>query len=229
MQTGWVKLHRKTLNNDIFRHDHTAFHVFVALLLICDRNTGKWAGGRFQLAEVSMLNPSTMYRALKRLETARLCTLSSNNRFTTVSICKWSQYQSSDNTSDAQQSNNKVTTNAQPSNTLTRSKELRIKNSTKVLQPKAEYGNKDLNTIIEYFKSKMELPNLDGTVKGNRFAANRILKAAGGNVDAVKQLIDCLAQDNFHAENASSIVYLDKHKVAIMQRARKNKLVGVVQ
>lgn len=228
MQTGWIKLYRKTLNNEVFKYDHTAFHLFVTLLLLVNKDTGKWTGGRFQLTEACVMNPSTLYKALKRLESSRLVTLSSNNRFTTVSICKWSQYQGNGNTKGEQQSNNKVTTGEQRSNTLTRSKELRIKNNTKVLQTKSEFGNSEINEIVDYYKTKMQLPKLDGTIKGNRYAANRILKAANNNVAAVKQLIDCLSADNFHAENASSLIYLDKHKVAIMQRARKNKSVGVV-
>lgn len=98
--------------------------------------------------------------------------------------------------------------------------------TTKVV---TEFGNSDINEIMNYFKLKLELPSLDGTVKSNRYASKRLLTKANNNVSAVKKLIDCLALDDFHAENASSVVYLDKHAVAIMNRARRNNKIGVVK
>lgn len=96
-------------------------------------------------------------------------------------------------------------------------------NSTisKDIEPKG-FGNSDINEIVSFYKTKLQLPQLDGTVKANRYAASRVLKKANGNVAMVKKLIECLAADDFHSANASSITYLDKHAVAIMQRARKN-------
>lgn len=100
---------------------------------------------------------------------------------------------------------------------------------SKDITAEAEYGNKNINEIVDYFKAKMDLPQLDGTIKSNRYSANRLLTKSKGNIDVVKMLIDCLAQDEFHSQNASSINYLDKHAVAIMQRARKNnqKMVSI--
>jgi len=92
---------------------------------------------------------------------------------------------------------------------------------SKDIEPKG-FGNTDINEIVSFYKEKLQLPQLDGTIKANRYAASRVLKKANGNVAMVKKLIECLAADDFHSANASSITYLDKHAVAIMQRARKN-------
>lgn len=120
----WVKLYRKSLANEIRRHDPTAWRLFETLLLLAD-GSGKWSGGRYQLVEADgYLNGSTIYKALKRLEENEMISLSSNNRFTEIRICNFEKYKKGGNTS----SNNEVTTNEQPGNTLNRikNKELRI-------------------------------------------------------------------------------------------------------
>jgi hypothetical protein len=134
----WLKLWRKTKNNKIFRHDPTAWHVFEILLLCCDEDTGIWEGGRFILANLSEGKSTTTYKALKRLEKAKMVTLSSNNKYTTIQICKWTQYQTGDNTSEGQQSNNKVTTKGQQSNTL-----------NKILDIKTNKTKKNTNTTAK--------------------------------------------------------------------------------
>jgi hypothetical protein len=124
---GWIKLHRKILQNEIFRQDRTAWHIFEVLLIICDKEKGLWSGGRFVLADLCKEKPSTMYKAIKRLEKAKMVTLSSNNRFTTIHICKWKEYQGNGNTSG----NNQVTTKEQPSNTITRIENKELRNNYK--------------------------------------------------------------------------------------------------
>lgn len=100
MNEGWVKLHRQTLKNKVFRHDRTAWHVFQVLLLTVDHKTAEWSGGRYVLADLCELKPTTCYQALKRLEKAKMVTLTSNNRFTSISICKWEKYQGDDDSSN---------------------------------------------------------------------------------------------------------------------------------
>lgn len=127
--SGWVKLHRKALNSDIRRTDPTAWRLFETLLLIVNKSTGSWSGGRHQLAMADgVIKPTTIFKALKRLEKAKMVTLVSNNRYSTIYICNWKEYQSVGNSS----SNNKVTTKEQPSNTLTR---IENKNKEKTVIP----------------------------------------------------------------------------------------------
>lgn len=127
MKNGWVKLHKQTVYNKVWRNDHTAWHVFEALMMIADIKTGSWEGGRFQLSDLCGLNANTTYKALLRLKRLNMVTLSSNNKYSTIHICKWGNFQSPSNTSDTTKGNNKVTTKEQQSNTLIRTKELRTK------------------------------------------------------------------------------------------------------
>ena len=125
MNNGWIKLHRQIIDNDIFRHDLNAWHVFEVLLLLADRRNASWSGGRFTLAEACNIKPTTLYKCLKRLEKAEMVTLSSNNKYTTIHICNWDKYQEDGNSSG----NNKVTTKGQQSNTITRSKNKELRNN----------------------------------------------------------------------------------------------------
>lgn len=219
---GWIKLHRKVLQNKFYVSDPLAFRVFLHLLLTADKN-GKGSFGRIQLAQQIGCKDSAIYKAIRRLNAAKMVTQKSNNRFTEYSICKWSEYQGSSNSESNTKSNSEVTTKSQPSNnkvTHYKNKELRIeKNNTKVLQ-NANYGNENINRVLEYFQLKLNLPTLDGTIKENRYSAQRLLVKAKSSVEAIEKLIDVLAADSFHSVNATSIRYLEKHYVAILNRAR---------
>jgi len=127
MDKGYIKIWRKIEDNKFLCHDNNAYVVFTKLLTYCNYKTGEYDTGRFVLAELTNLNPSTLYKVLIRLEDNRLVTLKSNNKYTTISICNWTKYQSDSNTSDEQPGNNAVTTREQPGNTK---QELNIKHKT---------------------------------------------------------------------------------------------------
>lgn len=150
MNKGWIKLHRKLLDNPTLKWDTNAFIVFTKLLLVMDYKTGSYNLGRFQLAELTGLKPGTAYKTLKRLEKAEMVTLRSNNKYTTISICKWNEYQSDDNNGG----NNQVTTKSQPDNTKQEYKKTRSKNIKTITNVIGEpvYGNADINLIVDVFE-----------------------------------------------------------------------------
>lgn len=154
----WVKLYVKTISNPIWQHDDTAWKMFELLLMLA-YPTGVWSGGRFQLAELSKLADTTLYKALKRLKNAEMVTLVSNNKYTTISICNWEKYQGYSNTKDEQQSNNKVTTNEQQSNTL-----IRIKNKEKetITKERNTAGIYNENSIVFQIEQKLGITAGDG-------------------------------------------------------------------
>lgn len=106
---GWVKLHRKALDNEIFVHDPTAWRIFEYFLLSVDRETGSMRYGRIWLSKLLDINESTVYKAIKRLEKAKMVTQVSNNRYSTVLVLNWHRYQGDGNTPQEQRSNNEVT------------------------------------------------------------------------------------------------------------------------
>jgi len=148
MNSSWIKLYRKLLNNKELLRDHTGLAVFIWLLLRADYKTGKVETGRFVASQDLGMNPNTFYKALTRLRNRKMVTQSSNNRFTTISITNWHQFQGTGNSGG----NNKVTTGQQQSNTIKEVKKLR---------------NKELETV-EYLQSEScyqslykTFPNID--------------------------------------------------------------------
>lgn len=113
MNEGWVKLHRKINENEVMG-DTNASHIFLWLLVNVDRTTGSTKIGRFWLSQVLHMNPSTLYKALIRLEKKyKVVTLRSNSQFTEISLTNWSKYQSGNS-----KSNSEVTAREQQGNTL---------------------------------------------------------------------------------------------------------------
>lgn len=186
--TTWVKLYRKSLHNEVRRHDPTAWRVFETLLLLVDSRTGKWSGGRFQLAEMDgALNSSTIYKALQRLEKNGMISVNSNTKYTVYSICKYSDYAKAGNTS----SNNKVTTNGQQSNTLTRSKEVRSKNNTTLS------SSNELNLAHEWICSLFGKNTNRYKLTTQRKQKLRLRLDELGR-DRLKQAFQAIAASNWH-------------------------------
>lgn len=153
MNQGWVKLHRKFLNNELLRVDVSARSVFITLLLLCDKRTGTGTFGRELLGYYSGLKPITAYKAFLRLKKAKMVTQSSNNRFTAFSICKWEEYQAGGN----KLGNNQVTTKEQPSNTL---QEVRSKNIFTNVNIKGVFSKELLDALGDFaeFRKKQRKP-----------------------------------------------------------------------
>ena len=147
---GWIKLHRKLLDNQIWKHDPTAWRVFEYLLLTVDHRTGSWDTGRFVIAESLDMKPSTVYKSLKRLEKAEMVTLTSNNKYSTISICKWKEYQQDDNNTG----NNKVTTKEQQSNTKQEGKKVRSKEERESLYTHLKITKEEYGELISKFPYK---------------------------------------------------------------------------
>jgi len=90
----WVKLHRKTLENEVFLYDDTAWKIFTICLLLADHATGKLTIGSNQLSKLSGKERSVCHRALKRLEKHEMVQLTAQRNFTRVLICNWHKHQS---------------------------------------------------------------------------------------------------------------------------------------
>lgn len=108
VNNGWVKLHRKIVENIFLMNDDRAFIVFTKLLLYCNSN-GQYADGRRRMGETFNMNPNTLYKVLQRLEEQQLISIVSNRRYSTFTICKWSTYQQYGN-----HANTLPVTNGQP-------------------------------------------------------------------------------------------------------------------
>lgn len=158
---GWIKLHRKILDNDgLFRSKNT-FTVWCWILLMVDRKTGSFTTGRFQISRWLKIKPSTAYQTLKRLSNMTMINLKSNNKMTTITVCNWEKYQHTITTKQ-QQSNKKVT--------LNKNKEVRIKKER-------ENTNTLFLTRNQKETLRKQFPNAD--IDLEILKANDYLKAEG--------------------------------------------------
>ncbi len=175
---GWVRLYVQSTDNEIWQRDRVAWQLFEYLLFraYSDKTQplGKLVTTRQQMAQACFGNSSTIYKALKRLEKAKMVTTSVTAKYTLVSICKWEAYQSNGNSLG----NNKVTTKEQQSNSLRKTKDIRIKNKErkKVISKDITVDNRnsEITKLIQHFETKVGKPSRDQT-----FAAIQLLNQHG--------------------------------------------------
>ncbi len=189
---GWIKAYRSVLSNHIWLHDPTAWRVFEALMFLCDRTTGVWEGGRNQLGAVCRVTPITTYKALKRLEKAKMVTLDSNNKYTRIYLCNWNEYQGNDNNDR----NNKVTTKEQQRNNgVTLLQEVRSKNREESTTPvkKRAVEPSPIFEIVEHVRS---IQNLKPWVnKPKQFQAAKKILASNYFVEEANAAADRMWAD----------------------------------
>lgn len=197
---GWVKSYRSVLDHELLANDNSAYIVFTKLLLKVDRKTGKYTTGRFKLGDLCNLKPITAWKALHRLKNGQMVSLSSNNRFTVITICNWTKYQGNGNSSR----NNQVTTGEQPSNTKQEEEE------------EEEVYNPDVKEILPISKG----------YSARRGNSSRAIKPAGTTKQSFRraQEIIQLLQDStgsiFDAPFDTSIInkLLDAHGLEKVKR-----------
>lgn len=92
MRKGWIKLYRKLLDHDLIM-DEKGLQVFIYLLLTCNSH-GERRVSRYQTAQELGIKPEAFRSVLLRLRTQHhVISTRSTNKYTVVSILKWSEYQ----------------------------------------------------------------------------------------------------------------------------------------
>lgn len=126
---GWIKLHRKLLENPIFLNSDL-LQLFIYCLLKANHEArqiifngklitiqrGQFITGREVLSKELKQKPTTTYKRLLLLENLEFLNIKSNNKFSLVTVVNYDLYQSNDEESNSK-SNNKITTKEQQNNT----------------------------------------------------------------------------------------------------------------
>ena len=199
MENGWIKLHRKLLENPI--HNKPAWlALWVILLLLAnhdENNSFIWNGkrikqekgqfitGRKKLAELSGIPETTIERILNYLETEHQIGQQKTSKYRLITILKWELYQKMDTKSD-----NKWTTNGQQTDTIKNLKNVRNKE-----EDIAEQAPQD--EIVSVIYSFKEVNPSYGKWFGNttqRAACQRLLKIHGK--EKLLQVIAILPKSN---------------------------------
>ncbi len=106
MRDGWIKLHRKMLDNPIVCADTDTLAVWIYLLLTATAqpyemfygkelillNAGQLVAGRKQIAEKLKLSDSKVQRVLTKFEKAKIIEQKTGNRKRLITIKNWSDY-----------------------------------------------------------------------------------------------------------------------------------------
>lgn len=137
MNEGFILLSRAILDSDVFASQKL---LKIWIWCLCKANfkdrsiplkigkgetiirvkRGSFIFGRFKAEEELFIDGSTVYKSMNKLKEMNMINIESNNQYSIVTICKYDEYQQSDNykvTTKGQPSNNQVTSKEQPSNT----------------------------------------------------------------------------------------------------------------
>lgn len=216
---GWIKLHRKILDNPIFLKPDL-FQLFSYCLLRANHSEAKiiWNGkeeilekgcfitGRKILAEDTGQTESGIFRRLKVLQTLKIISVKSNNRFSVVKVLNYSLYQGAD-VEDEQPVNNQRTTTEQPANTDNTLKNLKN-------EKKGIYTPDELE-ILTIWNSEEIIKHTESEPLKKEIA--KALKKPGKEnvILAITQYSRLLHDDDFYYSNKFTLTNFLKQKNAL--------------
>lgn len=165
---GWIKLHRKTLDNPIITKDSDYLAVWIYLLLNTthkeydvlfkgERVTlkrGQLLTGRKSISEKLKIDENKVQRILKSLENEHQIEQQKSNKNRLITIVLWDKYQQ-DEQQNEQQLNNKRTTTEQQVNTNKNVKN--IKNDDNITTTVGDSCVDGLQEIIEFYNNNIGL------------------------------------------------------------------------
>lgn len=165
---GWIKLHRKTLDNPIITKDSDYLAVWIYLLLNTthkeydvlfkgERVTlkrGQLLTGRKSISEKLKIDENKVQRILKSLENEHQIEQQKSNKNRLITIVSWDKYQQ-DEQQNKQQLNNKRTTTEQQVNTNKNVKN--IKNDDNITTTVGDSCVDGLQEIIEFYNNNIGL------------------------------------------------------------------------
>lgn len=165
---GWIKLHRKTLDNPIITKDSDFLAVWIYLLLNTthkeydvlfkgERVTlkrGQLLTGRKSISEKLKIDENKVQRILKSLENEHQIEQQKSNKNRLITIVSWDKYQQ-DEQQNEQQLNNKRTTTEQQVNTNKNVKN--IKNDNNITTTVGDSCVDGLQEIIEFYNNNIGL------------------------------------------------------------------------
>ncbi len=152
MTEGWIKLHRKLLDNPIAKK-HQWLALWVTLLLLANHNNrnkfiwlgkeveqkaGEFITGRKALKEQTGIPETTIERILDYLVSSGQIGQQKTTKYRLITILKWNEYQKVDN---------KRTTNGQQTDTIKN-----LKNDKNVKKEDSGVPPQDITEVISSFK-----------------------------------------------------------------------------
>lgn len=151
-KNGWIKLHRKMLDNPIIMKDAEYLAVWMYLLLNATHaeypalfkgkkimlQPGQLITGRKSIAEELSVNESKVRRIMDAFENDQQIDRQRSNKNTLVSLKNWDKYQIFDLQNDQQSTNNRPTIDQQPTTNNNDNNDNNVKNERNNISDSAE-------------------------------------------------------------------------------------------
>lgn len=194
MENGWIKLHRKLLDNPLILKP-SWFLLWVLLLLLANHQDkemiwngkkivvkkGQFITGRKKLAKLSGISETTVERILKYLENEHQIGQQKTTKYRLITILNWETYQVLDNkrTTNGQQTDTNKNDNKDKNNTSEQSSQVsQLIKAFETINPacKKMYGNKTqrkaCESLIEIYGFNRVLTVIEKTLpKTNKMTA----------------------------------------------------------
>lgn len=191
--TGWISLHRKTLENPVICKDADYFAIWCYLLLSAAHREhaiefrgqrlilkeGQLITGRKTISEKFNISESKVQRVLKRFENEQQIEQQTTNENRLISILRWKQYQQDEQQSE-QPVNNERTTSEQPVNTYNNINNINNDNNENNVKKKR------VKTYRDVFSTFTDNEELKTTLSDFNEMRNRIKKPLS---DKAKELL----------------------------------------
>ena len=243
MNNGWIKLHRKILDNPLAKKPTWAW-LWVTLLLLANHDEtnkfiwngkeiiqkkGQFITGRKKLNEITGIPETTIERCLNYLESGHQIEQQKTTKYRLITIVKWESYQSKDNKAD-----NRRTTDGQQTDTIKnlkkeRSKEEDTPSGEAEEKPKTFLQGKQWNELIDSFSEVNPMYTQFYSLPHQRKALDELAKTLG--FDKLKNTIQALAKitSQPYAPKITSPIELkrDLGKLVAFYNQEKTKKEGV--
>lgn len=164
---GWIKLHRKLLDNPVVMKDSDYLAVWIYLLLNASHTeypvlfggkkislkAGQLITGRKSIASTLGISESKVRRILDLFEIDQQIDRQRSNKNSLVSILNWDKYQIFDQQIDQQATNNRPTSDQQPTTNKNNKNIKNIKECKEIIYSDVPELNEAIIAFIDYRKS----------------------------------------------------------------------------
>lgn len=200
-KNGWVKLHRKMLDNPIIMKDAEHLAVWMYLLLNATHaeypalfkgqkimlQPGQLITGRKSIANTLDVSESKVTRILNMFEIEQQIEQQTSNKNRIITVVNWDKYQFCDQLPEQQLNNNRTTTEQQLN---TNKKVKNVKNEKNVINTYS--NNPKLNeAILEFmkFRKSVKKPMTDNAVKLMLGKLNKMTSSIDAQIEIINQSI----------------------------------------
>lgn len=231
---GWIKLHRKLLDNPYMRRP-AYLSVWMHLLLHAQHDSsqsiifkgerimlrpGQLACGRKQLSEWTGVSEGTVQRILKTLKNEQQIEQQTSSEFRLITILNWGSYQKSEQLNE-QPVNNERTTSEQPVNTIQECKKIRMKEEKKE-SPLIFESLGDLEEVFCSLKENRKNLKKPMTPVSEGLLRKKILKmSAQFGAKAMKEQVELSIENGWSGVFPPKGILPQKHDLGKEERDRK--------